>query len=77
MLKLTVFCPPDQTDAVVAALREGPKVYNVVRLPGVDLETGGDMVTAFVGDEAVDDLLARLRAVREWQAGSYPSSTWT
>ena len=25
MLKLTVFCPPDQTDAVVAALREGPE----------------------------------------------------
>lgn len=68
MLKLTAFCPPDQTDAVVSALREDPKVYNVVRLPGVDLETGGDMVTAFVGDEAVDDLLARLRAVREWQA---------
>lgn len=68
MLKLTVFCPSDETDAVVTALQGEPKVHDVVRLPEVNLETGGDMVTAFVRDEAVDDVLARLRGVREWQA---------
>ena len=69
MLRLTAFCPSDETDAVVTALQEEPRVHNVVRLPAVNLETGGDMVTASVRDGAVDGVLARLREVREWRAG--------
>jgi uncharacterized hydrophobic protein (TIGR00271 family) len=69
MLKLTVFCPTDETDAIVATLREESRVPNVLQLPGVDVEAGRDVVMAFLHDEAADAVLARLRALRDWKAG--------
>ena len=62
-----VFSTVMAAGAVVAALQDGRDVHNVVRLPEVNLETGGDMVTAFVRDEAVDDVLAvrRLEAAAD------------
>ena len=69
MLKLTALCPPDQTSAVVAALGEQPKARNVIRLPAAEVETGKDVVMAFVQADAADTVLAHLRAIRDWQAG--------
>ncbi|MFC2037288.1 hypothetical protein ACFLYD_04850 [Chloroflexota bacterium] len=69
MLKLTIFCQADQTDVVVTALHDHPQVRNVVRLPAIEVETGRDVVTAFLDDEAADDVLAHLRALCDWQAG--------
>ena len=69
MLKLTAFCPMDPTEAVVAALREQSGVKNVFRLPAADVEAGRDVVMAYVPSEAVDAVLGRLRALREWQVG--------
>jgi uncharacterized hydrophobic protein (TIGR00271 family) len=69
MLKLTAFCPADASDAVVYALQQEPLVSHVVRLPAVETEAGKDMVIAFLRDQASDSVLARLRAVRDWEAG--------
>jgi hypothetical protein len=69
MLKLTAFCPPDQSEAVVATLHDHPRVRNVVRLPAVEVDTGRDVLTAFLSDEAADDVPARLRALQDWEAG--------
>ena len=69
MLKLTAFCPPDQSGAVVAALHDFSQVRNVVRLRAVEVETGRDVVTAFVPDGAADDVLGRLRTLGDWEAG--------
>jgi hypothetical protein len=48
MLKPTIFCPPDQTDAVLAALREDQKVCNFLRPLAVEVEAGRDVVMAYV-----------------------------
>jgi uncharacterized hydrophobic protein (TIGR00271 family) len=69
MLKLTAFCPTDQSDAVVATLHDHPRVRNVVRLPAVEVDTGRDVVTAFLPDDRADDVLASLRALQDWEAG--------
>ena len=69
VLKLTAFCPTDQSDALVAALQQEPLVGNVARLPAVEVETKKDMVTAFLHDRAADSVLARLRALCDWEAG--------
>jgi uncharacterized hydrophobic protein (TIGR00271 family) len=69
MLRLTALCPPDQTEAIVAALQEQPDTQNVLCMRGVEVESGHDMVTAFVPRGAIDVVLERLRALRRWGAG--------
>jgi uncharacterized hydrophobic protein (TIGR00271 family) len=69
MLRLTALCPPDQTEAVVALLQEQPDTENVLCMRGVEVESGYDMVTAFVPRGAIDVVLARLRSLRRWGAG--------
>lgn len=48
---------------------EHPQVRNVVRLPAVEVDTGRDVVTAFLPDDRADNVLASLRALRDWEAG--------
>jgi uncharacterized hydrophobic protein (TIGR00271 family) len=69
MFKLTAICPPDQTSAVVAALGQQPEARNVIRLPAAEVETGKDVVMAFLHDDAADAVFGHLRAIRDWQAG--------
>ena len=69
MLKLTAFCPDDESDRVVYALQQEPLVSNVVRLAAVETVASKDMVTAFLHDRASDTVLARLRTLRAWEAG--------
>jgi uncharacterized hydrophobic protein (TIGR00271 family) len=69
MLRLTALCPPDQTEAVVALLQEQPDTENVLCMRGVEVESGHDMVTAFVPRGSIDAVLARLRALRRWRGG--------
>jgi uncharacterized hydrophobic protein (TIGR00271 family) len=69
MFKLTVFCPADQTDAVVDTLRVEPSVRNVLMLAEADVVDGRDVVVAYLHQEARDAVLARLRTLRTWEAG--------
>lgn len=46
MLKLTAHCPADQTQGVIALLREEPHVRNVTHMQGVEVSSGGDVVMA-------------------------------
>jgi hypothetical protein len=43
MHRLTALCPPDQTEAVVAALREAPDTETVLCMRGVEVESGQDI----------------------------------
>jgi len=66
VLRLTALCPPDQTEAVVAALREAPDTETVLCVCGVEVETGHDMVTAFIPRGSIAVVLGCLRALRRW-----------
>ena len=69
MLRVTAFCPTDQAEAVIALLREEPQVRKVIRMPGVHVSDGGDVVMAFLPSEASAAVLERLRALRHWEPG--------
>jgi uncharacterized hydrophobic protein (TIGR00271 family) len=69
MLKLTAYCPADKAQAVIAFLREEPRVRNVTHMQGVEVSSGGDVVMAFLPNDIADGLLDRLRTLRHWAPG--------
>ena len=69
MHRLTVISPAEKTDAVVSLLQEAPHVDHVVCMRGVEVGSGSDMVSALVGREAADEVLAQLRQHFHWQHG--------
>jgi uncharacterized hydrophobic protein (TIGR00271 family) len=52
---------------VVAALQEEPQVRQVVRLPGAEVKTGGDVVMAFLQGDASSAILERIQDLRDWE----------
>lgn len=69
MHRLTIISPTEKTDAVVSMLQEAPHVDHVVCMRGVEVGSGSDMVSALVGREAADEVLAQLRTHLRWQHG--------
>ena len=69
MHRITIISPPHKTDAVISLLQETPHVDQVVCMKGVEVGSGSDMVSALVGREAADEVLAQLRTHLQWQHG--------
>lgn len=69
MHRLTIICPTDKTDAVVALLQEAPRVNHIVCMRNVEVGSGSDMVTALVDRGAADEVLAQLRQHLHWRRG--------
>ncbi|MBO0842995.1 MAG: DUF389 domain-containing protein, partial [Nocardioides sp.] len=63
MLYLRIFSPAHLTDAVVDVLSDDPAVSELASVPGASLRPEGDLVTASVAREAVNDVVDRLRAL--------------
>ncbi len=63
MLHLRVIAPAGLTAAVRTALVEEPGATHVMVLPGVAVQPPGDVIEADVTREAVDDVLAGLKAL--------------
>ncbi|GLZ33313.1 membrane protein [Lentzea sp. NBRC 105346] len=60
MLRLRVACPEGQTDAALRILRDHVGATHVVLLRGAVVEPPGDLITADIAREAVDEILWRL-----------------
>lgn len=60
MLRLRVVCPADQTEAAVEILRAHAGATHLVLLRGAAIDPEGDLITADVAREAVDEIVAKL-----------------
>jgi uncharacterized hydrophobic protein (TIGR00271 family) len=60
MLRLRVVCPADQTDAALKILRGHAGATHLVVLRGAAIDPEGDLITADVAREAVDEIVAGL-----------------
>ncbi|HEX7307608.1 DUF389 domain-containing protein [Lentzea sp.] len=60
MLRVRVVCPSDQTDAVLSILRDHAGATHLVLLRGAAVQPEGDLVTADVAREAVDEVVSAL-----------------
>ncbi|NGY63987.1 DUF389 domain-containing protein [Lentzea sp. NEAU-D13] len=60
MLRLRVVCPADQTEAATKILRDHAGATHLVLLRGAAIDPEGDLITADVAREAVDELVSAL-----------------
>lgn len=60
MLRLRVVCPADQTDAALEIIRDHAGATHVVLLRGAAVDPVGDLITADVARESVDEVVAGL-----------------
>ncbi|NUT52187.1 MAG: DUF389 domain-containing protein, partial [Saccharothrix sp.] len=60
MLRLRVVCPADQSDAAVQILRDHAGATHLVVLRGAAIDPEGDLITADVAREAVDEIVSAL-----------------
>ncbi|MFS8095826.1 DUF389 domain-containing protein [Lentzea alba] len=68
MLRLRVVCPEDQTEAALEILRDHAGATHLVVLRGAAIDPEGDLITADVARESVDEIvgaLCRLRIDRD------------
>ncbi|MFC6884290.1 MULTISPECIES: DUF389 domain-containing protein [Actinomadura] len=70
MLHLRAIVPEDRTDRVCSALAGNPGATNVVVVPGAARSPRGDLVTADVAREAVNEVLAELQDLGVEREGS-------
>jgi uncharacterized hydrophobic protein (TIGR00271 family) len=63
VLRLRVSVEPDRAADVLGALGEEPGITDVVRHQAALVATGEDLITAWVRESAVDEVLAALRVV--------------
>ena len=64
VLSLRVFVPRERAEALLETLRGVDGVHNIVRLPGVEVQHGDDLVTASVDPTVANEVVDRLRAMR-------------
>ena len=60
MLRLRVVCPADQTEAATKILRDHAGATHLVLLRGAAIDPEGDLITADVAREAVDEIVGAL-----------------
>jgi uncharacterized hydrophobic protein (TIGR00271 family) len=60
VLRLRVVCPAEQTEAALKILRDHAGATHLVLLRGAAVEPEGDLITADVAREAVDDIVTGL-----------------
>ncbi|SDG46091.1 uncharacterized hydrophobic domain-containing protein [Lentzea fradiae] len=60
MIRLRVVCPADRTEAALAVLRGHAGATHLVLLRGAAIDPEGDLVTADVAREAVDEVVGAL-----------------
>lgn len=70
MQHLRIVAPPEQVDAVLAAIAANPGTTNLVQLPGAAKDPAGDLILCDVAREGVSDLLDRLKAIGLQHTGS-------
>ncbi|SDP73507.1 DUF389 domain-containing protein [Lentzea jiangxiensis] len=64
MLRLRVVCPADQTEAALEVLRDHAGATHLVLLRGAAVDPQGDLITADVAREAVDEVVGALCELR-------------
>ncbi|MCG8921935.1 DUF389 domain-containing protein [Lentzea sp. CC55] len=64
MLRLRVVCPADQTEAALEVLRGHAGATHLVLLRGAAVDPEGDLITADVAREAVDEVVGALCELR-------------
>lgn len=64
MLRLRVVCPADQTEAALEMLRDHAGATHLVVLRGAAIDPEGDLITADVAREAVDEIVSALCGLR-------------
>jgi uncharacterized hydrophobic protein (TIGR00271 family) len=64
MLRLRVVCPADQTEAALEILRGHAGATHLVVLRGAAIDPEGDLLTADVAREAVDEVVSALCGLR-------------
>lgn len=69
MYKLTVYCQPDERNAVAALLEGNPHASSVISVEAIAGNAQKDIVTAFIQREAIDFVLEQLRTLQDWQPG--------
>jgi uncharacterized hydrophobic protein (TIGR00271 family) len=70
VLSLRVFVPPERAEALLETLRGVDGVHNIVRLPGVEVQHGDDLVTAGVDPTVANEVVDRLRAMHVDRPGA-------
>lgn len=60
MLRLRVVCPADQSEAALQVLRDHAGTTHLVVLRGAAVDPEGDLITADVAREAVDEVVGAL-----------------
>lgn len=79
MLHLWITTPSDLTEQVVLVLSGDPAVSQVALMPGTSLQPPGDIVSADVAREAVNEIMDRLDELGVPQRGTIhaePVTTW-
>lgn len=74
MMHLRVISPADETDRVLAALREGQSA-NVVVHRGAAIDPGGDVIIADIPRDGANDVIDRLKALDLHERGSIALDT--